>query len=353
MISKKCIFCGNLPTDKNKEHVLPKWLLKLTGDEFRTVNLGYNWKTQQQIEFNISSFTFPACVTCNSKFAEVESQVKVVVEKLLIDEYLNHEQINIFLDWLDKIRIGIWLAVNYLNKDHFQIEPKFFINQRVGLKDRFLAITNLYNNNKGLTWIGANSPCFIFSPTCLSLQINNLLLLNVSYEFIVSEHLGFPFPKICQLQPNNGMTDYLIGPASKKFNRRLFDTKISEPHIKIMQPIYKQGKGILPEFYDNEYVKENSYDIENGIGKIFIEHDNLLYSMEKDEEVNFSMKEKIKNGATVRIVEPTIELQMELLNKYRTDTSLLSEEQRNNYYEVKKTLLNYSRDYLEIYKKEK
>ena len=31
MLSKVCIFCGNPPSGKNKEHVIPQWLIRATG----------------------------------------------------------------------------------------------------------------------------------------------------------------------------------------------------------------------------------------------------------------------------------------------------------------------------------
>jgi hypothetical protein len=54
------------------------------------------------------------------------------------------------LDWFDKVRISLWLAMQFQNKGNFNFEPKYFINSRVGLKDRMLAITNCYDNYKGL-----------------------------------------------------------------------------------------------------------------------------------------------------------------------------------------------------------
>jgi len=42
MATKYCVFCGKPPSDKNKEHVLPHWLIKMTGDPNRVVNLGFS-----------------------------------------------------------------------------------------------------------------------------------------------------------------------------------------------------------------------------------------------------------------------------------------------------------------------
>ena len=113
----------------------------------------------------------------------MEAKLRPVFDRLLVDEYISQAELSLLLDWFDKIRIGLWLAVNYLNKEAFGIAPKFYIKERIATKDRLLTITNLYNANIGLTWIGANSLCFIYSPTCISLQVNNLLLSMRRWSF--------------------------------------------------------------------------------------------------------------------------------------------------------------------------
>ncbi|WP_455289434.1 hypothetical protein [Vibrio parahaemolyticus] len=53
---KYCVFCGEEPQNKNKEHVLPQWLLKMTGAPKRVVNFGYNYANEKEIKFDWSSF---------------------------------------------------------------------------------------------------------------------------------------------------------------------------------------------------------------------------------------------------------------------------------------------------------
>jgi hypothetical protein len=31
-VNKVCVFCGEKPTNKTKEHIIPEWLIELTGD---------------------------------------------------------------------------------------------------------------------------------------------------------------------------------------------------------------------------------------------------------------------------------------------------------------------------------
>jgi hypothetical protein len=270
MINRNCIFCGKTPSDKDCEHILPKWLLKLTGDDSRTVPIGYSWKKQKELNFSLTSFKFPSCKECNSKYSRLESKAKFVVEKILVNEDLDHEELTVLLDWFDKIRTGIWLSVLYFNNELFGINPHFFINDRVRREDRALLIYNLQNEKEGLSWFGSSTLCFIYQPSCFGLKINKTAFISISSEFITSEYLGFPYPKSCNSYPSKEALrkEYLLHPNRDGKSQYLFDTKISQPHVKLIQPIFKNHNKQLAHLYDNEYINENSYDIENGIGKI-------------------------------------------------------------------------------------
>ncbi len=43
-MAKFCIFCGNPPKDKNAEHVIPQWLINITGKRSRQINLAVTSK---------------------------------------------------------------------------------------------------------------------------------------------------------------------------------------------------------------------------------------------------------------------------------------------------------------------
>lgn len=62
------------------------------------------------------SFTFPACTACNDKYAKLESAVKPILLDLMAGNSVTPEQINMLLDWFDKVRLGIWLGQLYLEK---------------------------------------------------------------------------------------------------------------------------------------------------------------------------------------------------------------------------------------------
>jgi len=68
--ARKCVFCGKDPKpNKNKEHVIPKWLMRLSGaKENRKWQLGFNYNSKdlRPIEIASTSFEFPACEKCSA-----------------------------------------------------------------------------------------------------------------------------------------------------------------------------------------------------------------------------------------------------------------------------------------------
>jgi hypothetical protein len=76
---KFCIFCGKYPASKTMEHPIPQWPIKYTGDPNRKVNLGVNWINKEIMEFSFNDLIFPACASCNRKFAKLELQAKNII----------------------------------------------------------------------------------------------------------------------------------------------------------------------------------------------------------------------------------------------------------------------------------
>lgn len=335
-----CVFCGNKPNDKNKEHIFPKWLLKMTGFDKKQMSVGSNWETKKEIVFNSLSYTFPACKSCNDAFALIEGQVKPIMEKLLLDQSVTGHDIELLLDWFDKIRLSAWLGVKYLNKDVFKMAPKYYINQRKGIKDRYLSITNTYTNEKTLNISGVNTIAFMISPTALTLRVNNLIFVNCSSDLIVSKKLGFPYKKLEIPTPGFETTDMIIGKATKKCSPKIFSSKLYSPYIFVAQPIYKLYKESQPDFYDNEYVKANSYDFDNGVGKIFLSDGFKIKAVERNELLNFSMPEAKKSLSKIKVVQPIIDLQIELLQKPIKNLKNLTPEQKVIESKMKKLILD-------------
>lgn len=345
-MDKVCIFCGQPPQSKNKEHIIPKWLMKLTDTEKKIMSVGTNWKKGEEIKFNFSTFTFPACTKCNSDFAEIEAQAKPIVEKILIDEFVRADELVLLLDWFDKVRICLWLGIQYHNNETFNMEPKYYSNTRLRLKDRMLAVTNCYDGYKGLKWTGANTLCFISSPTCFTLKINNVLFTNCSMDFILSEQLGFPYPAYERQNPTDDkLMDIMLLEGTNKLSAKIFNTKLYTPTIIISQPIFKVGKKLLPEKYESDYVKDNSYNFESGEGKLFVTEGNTTYPLEADEEITFESDTKITKQ--YKFNRPTLELQIELLKSRRMTFN--SEEDKINHFSALYTIVEYTREQIRQY----
>jgi hypothetical protein len=346
-MEKVCVFCGNPPNKKNKEHIIPKWLMKLTGTENKDMSVGSDWIKQEEQIFRFTAFTFPSCTKCNDEFSKVEASVKPIVEAILKDEYVGADELDLLLDWFDKVRISLWLGLQYMNKGTFNLEPKYYINNRVGLKDRLLAITNCYDNYKGIKWTGVNTLGFIVNPTCFTLKINHILFTNCSQDFVVAEQLGFPYPLFERQNPSSKLTDMLIAKGKEKLNAKLFKSKLYYPTTTICQPIFSEGKRILPDSYTSDYVRQNSYDFVKGKGKIFIMHGNLIYPLEIDEEISF--EDKNKSAKFFKFNKPTLEFQLELLTTKKFNLDLLNDAEKADHYKSLDVIINYTREQLRQY----
>lgn len=267
-MKKMCIFCGEYPISKNKEHVLPQWLIAFTGDPKRVVRFGWNKETGAPREFAYKEFQFPACTKCNSNFGDLEATVKPILLRLLKSESMSTNDFVVLLDWFDKVRIGLWQAFLYLDKNVHQISPNFHIQSRLRLHDRMLHLSKIDNNEEELSFRGSDLPSFAFTPSCFSMIINNYSFINVSSPFIVSRRLGFPYPRKSLLL-DSGAVDYEIVPGMGRTMKPLLRFPFRFIGTGIFQPIF-QGTNSLP-FYDDEYVQENSLSAQDGLGKIFIE----------------------------------------------------------------------------------
>jgi hypothetical protein len=102
------------------------------------------------------------------------------------------------LDWLDKVRVGVWLLRHLIENHPIQITPNFYISGRVGTKDRMLALY-VSEQPQGLNLFGSDSMIFSDMPSCFALRLNGLLMFNISADFFCSRGCGFPYPQSMKL----------------------------------------------------------------------------------------------------------------------------------------------------------
>jgi hypothetical protein len=235
-----CVFCGQVPNSKTREHVVPTWLLELTGDPSRVITIGFNFDRRTPIRFSWSSFVAPACDACNNRYSDLETRAKTYVEALQRRESLSAQAYIELLDWLDKIRVGVWLALHMIEHHPVDVEPHFHISSRIGEKDRMVAVYVFDSDNKGINLFGCDSLIFKEMPSCFGLRINDILLLNVSTDFFCSRGCGLPYPRsIMHLMggPNGGRLElYGVGRKSEVSNP-ISKLSLFKPVVWLYQPI--------------------------------------------------------------------------------------------------------------------
>ncbi len=276
-MSKVCVFCGNQPESKTLEHVLPQWLIELTGNAKRKAEFGYKHLENGKLvkrTFSFDAFKFPACKSCNQSFSELEAKTKATVQKILTGDPLSSSELSTLLDWFDKIRIGLWLAFQYLDKNTMGIEPHYHIEARIGQHDRMLAIFKMDANKLGLNFAGCDTPAFALAPCCFTIRINDFCFLNMSYPNLLSRRMGFPYPSGTFMMEDERLfcrftkgRDRIMLPVLKKL--------INIQGTELYQPIFignirSADTATGKRRYDTKYVRDNCISWERGVGKIFI-----------------------------------------------------------------------------------
>jgi hypothetical protein len=273
MTAKFCVFCGKRPTNGSREHVIPRWLIQLTGGLQREATFGpfLNTKTGK-LEFKkfaFDSFSFPACDECNNRYSKLESDAKVMMQEILAGRGLSCLDIELLLTWLDKVRVGSWLASYSILKNPFGITPLFHINWRVNACDRMVLIYRTDFKGKRLAVLGSTL-AFQLQPSCFCVIVNDYFFLNASTDFLLSERLGLPYASHLSYTDSAGISVSVVT-GRKRIRTPLVRLKYDQRCAQIFQPMFTRND-IRTSFpvYETEYVKTLSRDHSAGIGKVFI-----------------------------------------------------------------------------------
>jgi hypothetical protein len=189
-----CIFCGQ-PIGKSarsREHVIPMWMLRATGDPNRRIKIETDPISGVDIIRPASTFHFPACRPCNESYGKkLEAEAKKAMEALFSGRSLQVSQCYRLLDWLDKVRVGLWLAFNTLHKEFFK--PNFRIDQRLGTKDRIAMISvDPDDRTQGFNFGGMDNNVFRTTQAGMYLRINNVRIISMSFDGFISRFTGMP-----------------------------------------------------------------------------------------------------------------------------------------------------------------
>jgi hypothetical protein len=307
-MAQKCVFCGNKPQKKNKEHVIPQWLSKHLGRYKSVCHL----PEITDLEITFAQLTFPACEKCNSADSELEGAAKEAVLKMMDSKSVSGQEINTLLDWFDKLRTGLWLGQLMLLKKLDLMDPNFYINDRVAAKDRMLIIERVNGIGNGLGLVGCDTNMFMFAPCALQMWFNDILITSVSTDGLVSGKLGFPkLSKLRSVGYRHSETTLLRG-INRTVHPVVMDINALNKTV-IYQPIFKQ---YMPhEYYNTPYVQQHCYDFNNGMGGIFVQkNSNAIQYIRPDNKINITPKSQPINTA-LQSMKRVFELQNHIVTK--------------------------------------
>jgi hypothetical protein len=273
-MTKFCVFCGESPQEKNKEHVLPKWLIEMTGDPKRIATFGYDFLSNpiSLRQFSFDALAFPACAQCNRRFGDLETKIKPIITRLLAHQPASSSDFILVLDWLDKVRVGLWLGYLYLDKNPMGVEPTFHIDSRLGRSDRMVAIAKINNGGLGLSFTGPEFKVYQLTPTRLGLRINGLYFMNASGLTLCSQRLGFPYARPIRIREDRKL-EVLPQPGSGRVMKPV-ERGLALPNtVALYQPIFRNFLDLddADQLLGNEYVRKHTADLRLGYGKVFVE----------------------------------------------------------------------------------
>ena len=307
-MSKFCVFCGKPPVDKNREHIIPQWLIKYTNrGKMPMVKVLKDGELKPKISYQ--NFTMPACEACNEEFSRLEAAVKPILLNVLAEQPVTAREISLLLDWFDKVRLGLRLSMVYLQNGMNMEAPHTFIKERTGLTDRMLIIEKIKPQpDIRLAFPDTNTEFFKSAAESFQFIIDNYVFTNASAHLLVSDKLGFPYAT--QLKtigaPNIEIGDFVPG-KNRARGPVLGNFNPAPDRIIIYQPIFKQYTNI--QFYDNDYVRSHCIDFANGLGGIFYQRGqtNEVKYLQPDEktvlkprETTRSFKEILRGGYEVQ-----------------------------------------------------
>lgn len=282
-MEKVCVFCGKRPQEKNKEHVIPQWLIRMTGDPKRIASfgIGFSGKGFAVRQFSFDAFTFPACKTCNQSFSEVEALAEPVVRSLISRSDLAASDFMVLLDWLDKVRVGLWLGYLYLDKNPLGVTPSFHIESRIGRLDRMVSILEVEGSPRGLSFSGTDSKFYQLSPTCFGLLINGVWLINASHVSLCSRRLGFPFAEpVCYREDQK--LEVIFHPGSGRVMVPVERSAQLPKSVSLYQPVFWSLLDGNEEYLASDWVTDHTADLGRGHGKLFIQKDRAVEVYSED-----------------------------------------------------------------------
>ena len=254
-VPRLCVFCGEPPESNSPEHVIPQWLIRLTGDPKRSISVPrFEHDRGKILAMPFDQFVFPACHACNSAYSDLEGAASRCMPSMLAGEPLAASDFVTLLQWFDKVRLGCWSAARYHTQGLWPLSQNYSISQYIGGTDRGLIMFRLRDAPPGINFIGANSPIFQWTPCCLGVRINDLLVICLAHQWLVAKSLGFPFP--AKMLYVGGMTMLDIRSGRERVTSPVLPVLFRRDGVGIWQAIWPDD-AVRMDHYQTAYVKDH------------------------------------------------------------------------------------------------
>lgn len=210
---RQCVFCGAKPERKNKEHVVPIWLQEFTGNQDRPAYLP---TPSGDIKLTWSNLVLPACSQCNQTFGVLEEIAKDAMHRIEEGEVTANDMM-MLLDWMDKIRVGVWRLQLAHGKNNHSITPNYSITKRLRKADRLVRVFKYRTDAKGIGLIGIDTEAFIRMPSAFALIVKDIVILSVSAGGVLQERMGLA--KYRELVNDDAGKGYFVAERQDAFNK--------------------------------------------------------------------------------------------------------------------------------------
>jgi len=235
------------------------------------------------------------------------------------------------------------------------LDPNYFIKQRIGTKDRICVLYKIKGNEKGISLIGTHTQIFEASPSCFGLIINDLVIFNFSKELIISKNIGFPYPNNYHYDKDFVIIDKIVNGTSE-ISYPIIDSLLFKPAIRFYQSIItSNGKFVRPQFGKTyNYFKNNCYKFSKSLVKsrILVVDENSDFDEFWNDKTSYQFKfpEKFEKDLIIPMIcQMVLEQQNNFINndrKYYLDTNSTESEKREKSFDFLIWQNNIELDYL-------
>ncbi len=319
----------------------------MTGDENRKVIMHYDKKTETRHIQRASIFVFPACTDCNTAYSKLEKGAKHFVESLFSCSEVKEDEFSLFFDWLDKVRVGLWLADIQRNSENVFIGSKnFHINDRVGQKDRCLFLLKAEDYAQGFNIIGNISPIFHYWPSAFGLRINEFYFVSISSDFLISHRMGLAkFDS--KIYGDDNKISVNLSEGNGRIKAPFLDIKFIPPHLSYFQSCYptigSSNEDSTKSIYLTDYGKkihlhDNKFKIYLGDGRPAFPH-GVSSHVVPTKELKCLESDFVMPYVTMKVLEI-----QEFLAKGPIDYFGQDKEAKERYKHNSRYAINYNRD---------